>query len=94
MMVCVVSDIHLNVFVEINFLPHPEQFVVAFVETVYTVMESESQVEVCVNLTRPPQDILDETVRVNVFNNETSVYIPDGAKMASKLNFHTFDELM
>ena len=43
--------------------------------------------EVCVNLTHP-QDILDETVRVNVFNNESSVYIPDGTVIASMLNFH------
>ena len=42
--------------------------------------------EVCVNLTRPPQRIFDETVRVNVFNNENSAYIPDGAEIAS--NFH------
>ena len=39
--------------------------------------------EVCVNLTHPHQDIRDETVRVNVFNNESSVYIPDGAEIAS-----------
>ena len=52
-------------------------------ETTYTVIESEGQVEVCVNLTRPHQDILDETVRVNVFNNENSMYIPDEAEIAS-----------
>ena len=50
-------------------------------------MESEGSVEVCVNLTRPPQDILDETVRVNVFNKESSVYIPDGADIASMIEF-------
>ena len=70
-----------------NLLLLPEPFVVAFVETMYTIIESEGQVEVCVNLTRP-QDILDETVRVNVFNNESSVYIPNGAVIASMLNFH------
>ena len=66
-------------------LSHPGLFVIAFVETIYTVTESEGEVEVCVNLTHPPQDILDETVRVNVFNNKGSVYIPDGAEIASKL---------
>ena len=58
-------------------------FVVAFVETVYTVIESELMVEVCVNLTQPPFDILDNTVRVNVFDNESSVYIPPGTILAS-----------
>ena len=48
-------------------------------------------VEVCVNLTRPPQDILDNAVRVNVFNNESSVYIPDGAEIASMLNLYVSD---
>ena len=54
----------------------------------YTVMESEDQVEVCVNLAHPPQDILDETVRVNVINNESSAYIPDGAVIASMLKLN------
>ena len=71
----------------------PEPFVVAFIETTYTVIEGEGQVEVCVNLTRPPVDILDETVRVNVFSNESSVYIPDGAEIASMLKFHVCDAL-
>ena len=57
-------------------------------ETIYTVIESEGQVEVCVNLTRPRQDILDETLRVNVFNNESSVYIPDEAEIASMLKLY------
>ena len=48
-------------------------------------MESEGQVEVCVNLTYPPLDSFDDTVRVNVFNNESSVYIPDGAEIACML---------
>ena len=51
----------------------------------YTVIESDGPVEVCVNLTRPRQDILDNTVSVNVFKNESSVYIPDGAEIASML---------
>ena len=49
-----------------------EPFMVAFVKTTYTVIESEGQVEVCVNLTRPPADILDETVCVKMFNDENS----------------------
>ena len=63
----------------------PEPFVVAFVKTIYTAYESEGQVEVCVNLTYPLMDIHDETVQVNVFNNESSVYIPDDAVKASML---------
>ena len=54
----------------------------------YTVIESDGPVEVCVNLARPPRDILDNTVLVNVFKNESSVYIPGGAILASMLNFH------
>ena len=57
----------------------------------YTVMESEGQVEVCVNLTCPPVDILEEHVCVNVFNNESSVYIPDDAEIASMLKLHVSD---
>ena len=50
-------------------------------------------VEVCVNLTSPPMDILDNTVRVNVFSNESSAYILDGAAIASMLKFHVSDAL-
>ena len=66
----------------------PEPFVVAFVETTYTVIESEGQVEVCVNLTQPMIDILEETVRVEVFNNESSIYIPTDAVLASEQMLH------
>ena len=59
----------------------------------YTVMESENQVEVCVNLTRSSNGTLNETVRVNVFNNESSVYIPDGVEIASMLKLHVFDKV-
>ena len=87
------SDIHLNLLRnEFYIFSHAEPFVVAFVETLYTVMESEGQVEVCVNLTHPPRNILDETVRVNVFSNNISVYIPDGGERASMLNLHVSDE--
>ena len=51
----------------------------------YTVVENEGSVEVCVNLTHPGMDvdILDETVRVNVITDENSIYIPTDAKLAS-----------
>ena len=59
-------------------------FVVAFVETAYTVDESMPAVNVCVNITQPSKDILDETVNVYVIDNSRSVYIPSGAPLASK----------
>ena len=61
-----------------------DPFKVAFVETAYTVSESEGQVEVCVNLTQPQRDILDETISVNVYNDDSSSYIPIDAILASK----------
>ena len=48
----------------------------------------------CVNLTLPPDGILSETVRVNVFNDESSTYIPDGAILASMLNLHVSDAVV
>ena len=54
------------------------------VQTMYTVLEDEGPVEVCVNLTYPAIDILDEVVYVDVYNNESSVYIPANAVLASK----------
>ena len=61
-----------------------DPFEVAFVETTYTVDESVGAVNVCVNLTQPQIDILDETVNVFVIDNSSSVYIPTGAPLASK----------
>ena len=52
--------------------------------TTYTVMESERQVEVCVNLIDSLVDIHNETVRVEVFNNPSSVYFPPNATLASE----------
>ena len=49
----------------------------------YTVTESEGQVEVCVNLTRP-ENISDVTIRVNVYRYDSSVYIPPNSTLASK----------
>ena len=60
-----------------------EPFVVSFVETTYTVDESVGSVNVCVALTQPETDILDETVNVFVVDNSSSVYIPAGAPLAS-----------
>ena len=54
-------------------------------ETTYTVDESVGAVNVCVNLTRPMIDILDERVNVYVIDNSRSVYIPPGAPLASEL---------
>ena len=59
-----------------------EPLVVAYVQTTYTVTESEGQVEVCVNLTHSEIDLLGETVRVEVFNDRT--YIPPNAILASE----------
>ena len=62
-----------------------EPFEVSFVETVYTVDESVGAVSVCVNLTKPDFDILDETVPVFVIDDSSSVYIPPGGPLASEL---------
>ena len=56
----------------------------AFVETVYTVDESVSAVNVCVNLTKPEIDILDERVQVFVIDHSSSMYIPPGGPLASE----------
>ena len=70
-----------------------EPFVVAFVETTYTVDESVGAVNVCVNLTRPMIDILDERVNVFVIDNSSSVYIPPGAPLASESSPNVFLDL-
>ena len=72
----------------------PEPFVVAFVETMYTVIESEGQVEVCVNLTRPMIDILEETVLVEAFNDANSLYIPPNTVLASELSLHVISSIL
>ena len=48
-------------------------------------MESKGQVEVCVNLTHTPVDVFNETVRVELYNNNGSIYIPPNAVLASEL---------
>ena len=61
-----------------------DPFEVGFVETVYTVSEGVGSVEVCVNLTQPQVDILDEFVVVDVFDYPSSVYIPADVTLASE----------
>ena len=46
------------------------------------------------NLTHPEIDILDETVRVESFNNESSVYIPANAVLASELSLCLYSCLL
>ena len=41
-------------------------------------------VNVCVNLTHPVVDILEETVNVFVIDYSSSIYIPPGAPLASE----------
>ena len=66
------------------FVPSPEPFRVAFDQTMYTVMESAGSVEVCVNLTHPPDASFDIQVTVLVFHNDSSVYVPADTTFASK----------
>ena len=66
------------------FLKLTDPFRVGFVEKTYTVDEGAGAVNVCVNLTHPLTDILDETVNVFVIDNSSSIYIPDGAPLASE----------
>ena len=56
-------------------------------KTSYTVFENVGTVEVCVNLTEPQIDILNEEVYVMVFNDPNSVYIPAGGILASKSSY-------
>ena len=53
-------------------------------EKTYIVDESVGAVNVCVNLTQPNIDILDETVNVYVIDDPSSMYIPPGAPLASE----------
>ena len=57
-------------------------------ENTYTVDESAGAVSVCVNLTHPMGDILDETVNVFVIDNSSSIYIPANAPLASESLFN------
>ena len=73
-----------NIFLIFQFVPSPEPFRVGFDQTMYTVVESAGSVEVCVNLTHPPDDILGVEVTVLVFHNDSSVYVPADPAFASK----------
>ena len=53
-------------------------------ETIYTVSEDVGSVEICVNLTQPQLNILDEFVVVEVIAFPSSVYIPADATLASE----------
>ena len=53
-------------------------------ETIYTVPESVGSVEVCVNLTKPTFDILEEFVVVEVYDFPSSVLIPADVTLASE----------
>ena len=61
-----------------------ELFIVEFVRTTYTVLETAGSFEVCVNLSRPVKDVLDETVVVSIIDNRNSSAIPPDALFASK----------
>ena len=47
-------------------------------------MEGMGSVEICVQLTQPPFDILNEMVYVFVADDPNSIYIPADATLASK----------
>ena len=51
--------------------------------TIYTVIEDEGPVRVCVNLTKPEVDIEEEMVFVESIDYPSSVYIPANATLAS-----------
>ena len=50
-------------------------------ETLYTVLESEGQVEVCVHVTSS-KDVFDGIIRVEVYDFSSSIYIPSNAQLA------------
>lgn len=70
------------------FLQDP--FEVGFVQTTYTVVESEGAVNVCVNLTKPVEDIGFEMVHVEVFDFSNSMYIPRGVSLAGESNLRCY----
>ena len=61
-----------------------DPFEVGFVQTTYTVNESEGAVEVCVNLTKSEEDIGGEFVRVSAYDFRHSMYIPPGVELAGE----------
>ena len=61
-------------------------------QTIYTVIEDEGPVRVCVNLTKPEEDIAEEMVFVESLDFPSSVYIPADAILASELLCLRFDD--
>ena len=85
-MVCYIRW-RLSVYINVLFLCS-EPFVVGFVQTTHTVLESIGSVSICVNLTRPLVDILDESVYVSVTDYPESSTIPQDSVLASKSSNH------
>ena len=67
-----------------NMIVSLEPFKVAFVETTYIVDESVSAVNVCINLTQPTHNIVENTVNVFVIDDSNSIHIPGGSPLASE----------
>ena len=61
-------------------------------QTIHTVIEDEGPVEVCVELTRPKEDIGYEMVVVESLDFSSSVNIPADAILASELLCLRFDD--
>ena len=74
---------HVSVIIKVDIIS-PAPFAVALLDTVCTVDESVGVMNVCVSLTHPVTDILDESVNVYVINYSSSIYIPFGAQLASE----------
>ena len=62
-------------------------------QTIYTVIEDEGPVRVCVNLTKPEVDIEEEMAFVESLDFPSSVYIPADATLASELLYPRCDDL-
>ena len=56
---------------------------ISFVETVYRASESDGFVEVCAELIRPQDDILENVIGPLVTVDTSSIFIPDNATLAS-----------
>ena len=55
-------------------------------QTIYTVIEDEGPVSVCINLTRLEGDIGDKLIFLESLDFPNSVYIPADATLASELS--------
>ena len=77
---------HNNIMYFLYFLIFSAPLNVSFEESVYEVVEHDERVEVCVILTQPDDDILDNFINVEVFLDDASIYIPSNVNIASKLN--------